>query len=120
MQSMANRIRRSRSSAKLSQSQLASLVGVQRSAVAQWESVAGGTSPSIEHLVKVAQATGVLFEWLATGRGHSRPGNGQFDVAVTMSEFAQTVEEERALELLRRLPTKRRRTVCSILELLCE
>lgn len=117
MLSMATRIRRARLAAKLSQTQLAALVGVQRSAVAQWE-CAGGTSPSLEHLARAAIATAVFFEWLATGRGKSQPGDNEFDVAVTMQDYAQNEEEGRMLELLRRLPSKKRQAACSILELL--
>lgn len=117
MLSMSTRIRRARSAAKLSQTQLATVVGVQRSAVAQWESAAG-TTPSLGHLTQVAIATGVYFEWLATGRGRSQPADNEFDVAVTMQDYAQNAEEGRALELLRRLPLKKRRAACSILELL--
>lgn len=53
---------------KLSQSALALAVGVQRSAVSHWESPLG-RNPTVTHLRTIAEATGVQFEWLATGRG---------------------------------------------------
>lgn len=52
----------------MSQAALASTVGVQRSSVSHWEA-ADGKSPSARHMRDVAMATGVQFEWLATGRG---------------------------------------------------
>lgn len=111
------RIRRARSVAKLSQSQLATLVGVRRSAVAQWE-CDHGTSPSVDHLSQVAIVTGMCFEWLATGRGQSRANGAAFDVPVVLREFAQDELESRMLELVRRLSPAKRRVACSILEVL--
>lgn len=63
-----SRIRLARRHAGLSQLQLASIIGVQRSAVSHWES-AQAKNPSIDHLRQVAVVTAVQFEWLATGRG---------------------------------------------------
>ncbi|MEG3193468.1 helix-turn-helix domain-containing protein [Lysobacter sp. D1-1-M9] len=62
------RIRLARRHAGLSQSALGRAVGVQRSAVSHWEASLG-KSPSANHLREAALATGVQFEWLATGRG---------------------------------------------------
>lgn len=64
----AQRVRLARRHAGLSQSQLAKQVGVQRSAVSQWESMEL-KFPSLMHLQATAVVTGVSFEWLATGRG---------------------------------------------------
>ena len=66
--SQPSRIRLARRHAGLSQTQLASAVQVQRSAVSHWES-AQSKNPSVTHLRAVALVTGVQFEWLATGRG---------------------------------------------------
>mgnify|MGYP003296086224 CR=1 FL=1 len=63
-----SRIRLARRHAGLSQMRLASVVGVQRSAVSHWES-AQPKNPSVSHLRGIASATGVQFEWLVTGRG---------------------------------------------------
>ena len=52
----------------MTQTALAERVGVQRSAVAQWEHHTG-SQPSIQHLIAVAECTGVSLEWLGTGRG---------------------------------------------------
>lgn len=117
MFSMSGRIRRARTASKLSQAQLASLTGVQRSAVAQWERTAC-TSPSVEHLVKIAVSTGVQFEWLATGRGPAKPGGQEFDVAVDMHDFAQDEVESRILGYVRRLSSRKRQLACMILEAL--
>jgi len=64
----AQRIRLARRHSNLSQAALGSIVGVQRSSVSHWEAAAGKL-PSARHLRDVAMATGVQFEWLATGRG---------------------------------------------------
>jgi transcriptional regulator with XRE-family HTH domain len=62
------RIKLARRQLKLSQSDLARAVGVQRSAVSQWETE-GGKNPSLKNLRRVAEIASVHFEWLATGRG---------------------------------------------------
>ena len=96
---MTQRIRLSRRHGGISQATLADLVGVHRSAVSHWES-SKPKRPNIGHLLAVAVACGVQFEWLATGRG-----------AMFLSEQAQAdtiataniamVEDEHELELLR-------------------
>ncbi len=62
------RVQRARRRAGLSQVTLAARVGVSRSAVSQWE-MPHHKVPSIENLQRIAQVTGVRFEWLASGRG---------------------------------------------------
>ena len=66
---LSTRIRTARMRAKISQAELAELLGVSRSAVGNWESAKGRISPSSERLGELALATGVSYEWLATGRG---------------------------------------------------
>lgn len=117
MFSRSTRIRRARNVARLSQSQLAELVGVRRSAVAQWESD-NGTSPSVEHLSQVAVVTGMCFEWLATGRGQSRANSAEFDVPMVLQEFAQNELESQLLQMVRRLSPAKQRVARSIVELL--
>lgn len=63
------RIRLARRHAGMSQAALGAAVGVQRSAVSHWEATMG-KSPNAAHLRELALATGVQFEWLATGRGN--------------------------------------------------
>lgn len=52
----------------MSQLALAERVGVTRGVVANWESEAPG-APSMKNLMRLALATGVALEWLATGQG---------------------------------------------------
>ena len=63
----SQRIRRARRSAKLSQEALGKQLGVQRSAVSNWE---GGVAvPTAGNLLMLAELAKVSFEWLALGRG---------------------------------------------------
>ena len=117
MLSMSSRIRRVRTSAKLSQTELALLVGVKRSAVAQWESETG-THPSVEHLSKLAVVTGATFEWLATGRGCDATDCGGLAATPVVCDYAQGDLESRVLELLRKMSTKKQLVACKILEAL--
>lgn len=119
MTNMANRIRRARALARVSQSQLAAQVGVTRSAVAQWESKAN-VRPSMDHLSSVAIVTGVQFEWLATGRGSIKPEGDQAHARTDFKEFAQSDTETRLLALLRRLSAKRQEMVCDIIEMMAK
>src|SRR5690606_7784573 len=68
MTTLAGRIRKARLRAGISQQQLAERLKVTRGAVANWEG-ANGVVPATERLQRIAQETGVSFEWLATGRG---------------------------------------------------
>jgi transcriptional regulator with XRE-family HTH domain len=117
MLSMSSRIRQARSAAKLSQTQLATLTGVKRSAVAQWERTEC-TTPSVEHLAQIAISTGVHFEWLATGRGPALPGEQEFDLAADIHDFAQDETESRILGYVRRMSQRKRQLACMILEAL--
>lgn len=114
---ISTRIRRARTLAAITQAELARRVGVQRSAVAQWES-AGGTSPSVTHLARIATETVVCFEWLATGRGPSRPDPSQLEIAVMTQDFALDELESRALQALRRISPPKKRKLIQVLELL--
>jgi transcriptional regulator with XRE-family HTH domain len=97
-----NRIRQARLGAELSQTDLALSVGVARSAVAQWERT-GGAKPTTENLAKVALATSVSFEWLATGRGGRWMGGDLDTPAMLLNFYAQCGLEERLLVAFRTL-----------------
>lgn len=118
MYSMPIRIRQCRRAMGFSQARLAATVGVRRSAVAQWEQAAGGTSPSVGHLEQVAVATGVCFEWLATGRGPMRPVGMEFEQAAKIGDFAMDELENRLLDSIRRLSRRNREMACRIVELM--
>src|SRR5258706_16171184 len=92
---LADRIRHARRLVGVSQAALANQVGVVPSAVAQWEG-SGRTSPTVEHLTRIAQVTNVAFEWLVTGRG-STMATEVATPAVDMQSFALDLFEERLL-----------------------
>ena len=114
MQTFQERIRRARSISKMSQQALAEVVGVQRSAVAQWERK-GGTHPSMQHLVSIATATGVSLEWLGTGRGAIKPETDTWTPAVLGDEYAQDDVEAQCLQALRKIPYRMRENVVALL-----
>ncbi len=70
MSELGDRIRRARGLAGINQAAMAAMVGVSRGAATQWES--GGTEPTAANLRKIAEATNVSYEWLATGSGEPR------------------------------------------------
>ncbi|WCE06107.1 helix-turn-helix domain-containing protein [Pseudoxanthomonas sp. JBR18] len=119
MHVMADRIRQARRLRSLSQTQLAQTVGVQRSAVAQWER-AGGTHPSVEHLAQIAVTTQVLFEWLATGRGQiSAEASAPTEHSELLANMAENVArdevESNVLQLMRKLSPRRRSAAYQLL-----
>ncbi|GAB3368943.1 helix-turn-helix transcriptional regulator [Lysobacter rhizosphaerae] len=100
------RIRHARRIAQLTQAELARRIGVGPSAVAQWE-LPEGTSPTVDHLIKIAALCGTAFEWLSTGRGSVT--SGEQDVpAVSGSGLALDELEDRLLMAFRRIPARKR------------
>lgn len=114
---LCHRIRRARTHAGLTQATLARRIGVQRSAVTQWERWEG-TSPNVAHLADIAEQTGVRFEWLATGRGACAPEAGEFDAAVMLDDYARDALESRVLESLRRVPPQKREALVQMIEVI--
>lgn len=96
---LTQRIRLSRRHGGISQSALAGHIGVHRSAVSHWESKKP-KRPNIGHLLAIAVATGVQFEWLATGRG-SMLLSERLGMAPAASVNAAMVDDSQELELLR-------------------
>ncbi len=117
---IAARIHQARSAAGFSRAELGRRVGVGPSAAVQWES-ADGTAPAIENLAKIAVATGVSFEWLATGRGAARlRADVEEQSAVSEAPFARDLQEERVLYAFRKLDDTRRDAVVRFLEELAD
>lgn len=116
-QSLAVRIRSARTLGGLTQTEFAKRIGVQRSAVAQWEQY-DGTTPSVENLIRIAMATGVQFEWLATGRGTQRIDSSTAETGVVLDEYAQDAVESRLLVAFRRLGRRQREPLVALIELL--
>lgn len=105
MKDLTSRIRQARRRVALSQSELANQVGVNRSAVAQWERP-GGCTPTSTNLSKIAVITAVHYEWLATGRGQmiSPSGTSADEIpALELQFYAHDLVEERVLQGLRKL-----------------
>jgi transcriptional regulator with XRE-family HTH domain len=111
---VSERIRESRVRAGLSKAELARRVGVCASAAVQWEHPYG-TAPNATNLSKIAQATNVAYEWLATGRGLARPLHDDGTPALMPGAIAITLFEERLLEIARRLPAYRQEPLLAFL-----
>ncbi|GAA0711108.1 helix-turn-helix transcriptional regulator [Dokdonella soli] len=103
---LPDRIRHVRRLNRLTQAALAKRIGVGPSAVAQWE-LPGGTSPTVENLIKIALSGEVSFEWLATGRG---PLRSEIHQADGVDAFPTTMDriEDRLLSAFRRLKPRKR------------
>lgn len=115
MQSLSDRIRRARALSNMSQQALANAVDVKRSSVAQWERNEG-SSPSMQHLLAIAIATGVCLEWLGTGRGPVTPQVDAWASAVQRDLYAQDDLETECLGALRRIPFSMRQSLVLIIQ----
>lgn len=113
----SHRIRLARRQARLSQQQLARLVGVGRAAVSQWESV-DGKNPRVKHLRALAIVTNVQFEWLATGRGtmHVHPDLHLDSVAAASGALVDDDTELRLLRCFRSAPARARVALLDLAE----
>ena len=121
MSALSNRIRQARRGASLSQGELALAVGVGRSAVSQWEKH-DGPRPTSDHLASIATATGVAYEWLATGRGNrwlASAGDGGGEApAMVLNFYAQCELEERLLLAFRGLGSEEQPPFVTLVEAL--
>lgn len=118
MKDLTYRIRQARRGATLSQTGLADMLGINRSAVAQWERP-GGSQPTSGNLSKVAVATSVQFEWLATGRGRMAVPSGDSDEnleALLLQFYAHDETEERMLIAMRKLENGQSMTITEMVE----
>ena len=111
------RIRLARRHVNLSQAQLASAVGVQRSAVSHWEAP-NGKNPSLANLREVATITRVHFEWLATGRGEMSLSRDVLldSVATTEALLVDDTLEMRLVKAFRDAPARARIAVVEVVE----
>lgn len=115
--SQQERIRLARRVTRLSQSQLAQAVGVQRSAVSHWEAPMG-KNPSVSHLRQIALVTGIQFEWLATGRGEM-PLSREMQLDSIATADALLIEdplEFRLVEAFRAAPLRTRLSLLEVME----
>ena len=103
---VAARIRQARRNAGLSQKTLSALLGVQRSAVANWEA-SGATLPSIHHLIAISTHTETSLDWLSTGRGSTPTSEDPLDAIPAVDGiFTETPGEKDLLLQFRRMPSK--------------
>ncbi len=111
---LSTRIRTARTRARMSQAELAELLGVSRSAVGNWESARGRVSPSSERLSELALATGVSYEWLATGRGTPlAPIDG---IPAADAEFVDDPGERRLLQAFRACSDQFKQAILVVVE----
>jgi transcriptional regulator with XRE-family HTH domain len=104
---LTQRIRLARRHGGLSQAALAEHAGVHRSAVSHWES-SKPKRPNIGHLLAIAVATGVQFEWLATGRGSMLVAESVSADGTAVAEGPGDTQESELLRAFRDVPLQSR------------
>lgn len=118
MRDLTTRIRQARRRVAYSQTDLAEQVGVNRSAVAQWERP-GGSTPTSSNLSKIAVITSVHYEWLTTGRGQmcvAAAADSDEVPALELQFYAHDGIEERVLQGLRKLEYWQTLTIAELVE----
>lgn len=91
---LGRRIRARREAVGLTQEKLAAKCGVSRAAVAQWE--AGVTRPSLDNLVKAAEALSVWLSWLTVGDQSLPDGPNPFAGGTARQPLLPVVDYSRA------------------------
>lgn len=114
MEQLADRIRKARRQAGLTQSQAATALGVHRGTFGHWEQGASHL-PTSAHLAQLAQALDASYEWLATGRGSMQRSSPESEIsAIRLDCYAQSEEEEQLLRAFRTLPADRRKAMMAL------
>lgn len=110
------RIRKARSHAELSQQALADQIGVTRGAVANWE--CADAVPAANRMGKIARATGVAYEWLATGRGTMLPDLPLEEppIPAVDADFVEDPVERQLLEAFRTASKRSRKQALETLK----
>ncbi len=103
------RLIKTRREKRLSQQALADLIGVSRSALAQWET--DMSRPSLSNLRKIAEIFDISFEWLATGRGNQY-------VMLQDDEIPDEQLEEEINRLLPRLNTRHKKALLDVIKVM--
>lgn len=113
------RIKQARVAAGISQIRLATLLGVTRSAVSQWESE-HGTVPRPEHLARLAELLHTDYEWLATGKKsrEEKPVSVIREDTPSRYKSALSPEQEELLKLYGALSLKSRLALMEFLKTL--
>jgi transcriptional regulator with XRE-family HTH domain len=121
LNTVAARVRQVRRKAGLTQAELAYLLQVSRSAVAQWEAQEG-SDPSSANLARLATALDCSFEWLATGRSarafQRNSLHQSVDSAVQLRYFAHDDAEEHLLAAYRALDDLEKKAVTLLVDTL--
>ena len=110
---LADRLRKARKKAGLSQGALAREASVSASAVSQWENPRG-TKPNLERLCNIAMATRVSLDWLLIGKGSASQKTPAAEAAkpdtpaVSLDAFAFDVIAEKLLETFRTISPRAR------------
>lgn len=109
--SIAQRILVARKAKGWSQANLAEQLEVSRASCSQWER--GATSPSVEHLSKLALLLDIQFEWLATGRGEREYKNLN---QINDMDSDNPLESQQILSLYQLLPKNLQHCMHSLLK----
>lgn len=114
------RIRAARKKLGLTQADFAALMGVTRTAVANWET--GQSLPDMANLIRIAEVSRVGFEWLATGRGDTEapaasvqePARPHYSSSSDVA--AKSPQEIRLLTSFRKLSAEQRKALLLLIE----
>ena len=101
---IGERITALRKEKNISQTELASRLGVSRQAVSKWEQ--GSSSPDTNKLIQLAELFDTEVEYLATGI-HPEPKSVVLNVVETVERVQVQVQEKVVVRHIRRKPVKK-------------
>ncbi|MCE5182342.1 MAG: helix-turn-helix domain-containing protein [Betaproteobacteria bacterium] len=111
---IGHRIKEARDAAKLSQAELARVIGVSQPTVSDWESLK--TAPTTDNMSMAAIVLCVRFEWLATGRGEMRYVEGVQEYAAPYQVVAPPPDQVELLNIYMQLTQKRRQALIEFIK----
>ena len=101
---IGERITALRKEKNISQTELATRLGVSRQAVSKWEQ--GSSSPDTGKLIQLAELFDTEVEYLATGV-HPEPGSVVLNVVETVERVQEKVVVKEVIRHVRRKPVKK-------------
>lgn len=108
------RIKLARNAAKISQQQLAELVGCSQPSMSEWERDV--SNPSVESLAMMANVLSVSFEWLAVGRGQMQYIPTEASQNVAKYIVSMPPDQQELLDNYRKLSQAKRQALLAFLK----
>lgn len=116
METLGEKIRKSRNVKGLSQKKLADLLGIQYQSVQDWER--DKTKPSTGKLPKLCEILDVSSTWLLSGKGAKYPEEKKISILKSPAQYGLQSESRRCVELFEKLRPEPQKIIIKLMETL--